>query len=190
MIIRPIEPADAPLLASAFAELSPESRYRRFFTPMRELDAEHLAYLTDVDHHDHEALVALDACSGSCAGVARYVRVAPEVAEPAIVVGDRWQGLGLGTKLLEELADRARTEGVTRFAGVVLAENQDAIRLLERLGTMPAASGPELNFEIDLLDDDRAHPTLRELMRALAAGLLAPARALVGREQHDAPGDV
>jgi len=34
MIIRPIEPADAPLLASAFAELSPESRYRRFFTPM------------------------------------------------------------------------------------------------------------------------------------------------------------
>jgi len=190
MIIRPIEPADAPLLASAFAELSPESRYRRFFTPMRELDAEHLAYLTDVDHHDHEALVALDASSGSCAGVARYVRVAPEVAEPAIVVGDRWQGLGLGTKLLEELADRARTEGVTRFAGVVLAENQDAIRLLERLGTMPAASGPELNFEIDLLDDDRAHPTLRELMRALAAGLLAPARALVGREQPDAPGDV
>jgi RimJ/RimL family protein N-acetyltransferase len=190
LIIRPIEPADAPLLASAFAELSPESRYRRFFTPMRELDAQHLTYLTDVDHHDHEALVALDASSGSCAGVARYVRVAPEVAEPAIVVGDRWQGLGLGTKLLEELADRARTEGVTRFAGVVLAENQDAIRLLERLGAMPAASGPELNFEIDLLDDDRAHPTLRELVRALAAGLLAPARALVGREQHDAPGDV
>lgn len=190
MIIRPIQPADAPLLASAFAELSPESRYRRFFTPMKELDALQLAYLTDVDHHDHEALVALDASSGLCAGVARYVRVAPEVAEPAIVVGDRWQGLGLGTKLLEELADRARTEGVTRFAGVVLAENQDAIRLLERLGAMPAASGPELNFEIDLLDDDRAHPTLRELVRALAAGLLAPARALVGREQHDAPGDV
>jgi len=190
MIIRPIEPADAPLLASAFAELSPESRYRRFFTPMRELDAEHLAYLTDVDHHDHEALVAIDASSGSCAGVARYVRVAPEVAEPAIVVGDRWQGLGLGTRLLEELADRARTEGVTRFAGVVLAEHQDAIRLLERLGTMPAASGHELNFEIDLLDDDRAHPTLRELMRALAAGLLAPARELVGREQPDVPGSV
>jgi acetyltransferase len=112
------------------------------------------------------------------------------VAEPAIVVGDRWQGRGLGTKLLEELADRARTEGIARFAGVVLAENQDAIRLLERLGAVPAASGPELNFEIDLLDDDRAHPTLRELVRALAAGLLAPARALVGREQPDAPGDV
>jgi hypothetical protein len=51
MIIRPIQPADAPLLASAFAELSPESRYRRFFTPMKELDALQLAYLTDVDHH-------------------------------------------------------------------------------------------------------------------------------------------
>jgi RimJ/RimL family protein N-acetyltransferase len=189
LIIRPIRPADAPLLAAAFAELSPESRYRRFFTPMKEVDAEHLAYLTDVDHHDHEALVAIHMSSGSCAGVARFVRVAPEVAEPAVVVGDRWQGLGLGTKLLEELADRARTEGVTRFAGVVLADNQDAIRLLERLGSIPPASGPELNFEIDLLDDERAHPTLRELVRALAEGLLAPARALAGREPHEADGD-
>ena len=107
------------------------------------------------------------------------------------MVGDRWQGLGLGTKLLEELADRARTEGVTRFAGVVLAENQDAIRLLERLGAMPAASGPELNFEIDLLDDDRAHPTLRELVRALAAGLLAKKAVELGlkRKPHPATSD-
>jgi RimJ/RimL family protein N-acetyltransferase len=133
MIIRPIEPADAPLLAQR-SRAQPGIPLPALLHPDEELDAQHLTYLTDVDHHDHEALVALDASSGSCAGVARYVRVAPEVAEPAIVVGDRWQGLGLGTKLLEELADRARTEGVTRFAGVVLAENQDAIRLLERLG--------------------------------------------------------
>ena len=76
--IRPIEPADAPLLVAAFAELSEDSRYRRFFTPKRELDDRQLAYLTNVDHHDHEALVAIDASSGSCAGVARFVRVAGE----------------------------------------------------------------------------------------------------------------
>ena len=36
---------------------------------------------------------------------------------------------------------------------------------------------------------ERGHPTLRELMRALAEGLLAPARALVGLEPHDANRD-
>jgi len=108
MTLRPVEPADKRLLAAAFDELSEESRYRRFFTPLRELDERQLVYLTEVDRHDHEALLAIDPRSGSCAGVARFVRVAADVAEPAIVVADRWQRLGLGTALLEQLAARAR----------------------------------------------------------------------------------
>lgn len=59
MTIRPIGPAGAPLLAAGFAELSEESRDRRLFTLKDELDDRQLAYLTNVDHHDHEALVAL-----------------------------------------------------------------------------------------------------------------------------------
>jgi GNAT superfamily N-acetyltransferase len=108
MTIRPVAPGDKSLIAAAFAELSEESRYRRFFTPLRELDAGQLAFLTELDHHDHEALLAIDGRSGSCAGVARFVRVADEVAEPAVVVADRWQGLGLATALLAQLAERAR----------------------------------------------------------------------------------
>jgi acetyltransferase len=183
--IRSIEPADAPLLVAGFAELSEESRYRRFFTPKRELDDGQLAYLTRVDHHDHEALVAVDATGGSCVGVARFVRVAGEAAEPAVVVADRWQRLGLGSALLERLTERARAEGVARFCGVVLAENEEAMGLLERLGAARHASGAEVQFEIDLSDRDDG-PTLRELLRAAAAGLVAPARALLPREP---PGD-
>jgi len=97
--IRPVEPGDKPLLAAALAELSEESRYRRFFTPLRELGARQLADLTEVDHHDDEALVAIDIRSGSCVGVARFVRSGDEVAEPAVVVVDRWQRRGLGTAL-------------------------------------------------------------------------------------------
>jgi hypothetical protein len=61
----------------------------------------------------------------------------------------------------------------------VLAENEEAIRLLERLGATRHAAGPEVRFEIDLSAGDDAGPTLRELLRAVAAALLAPARALL-----------
>lgn len=69
--LRAVEPEDKRLLAAAFDGLSEQSRYRRFFTPLRELDERQLAYLTEVDHHDHEALLAIDARSGNCSGVAR-----------------------------------------------------------------------------------------------------------------------
>ena len=64
LLIRPIEPADRERVAAGFERLSPESRYRRFFSPLPELSGRQLDYLTRVDHHDHEALVALDADSG------------------------------------------------------------------------------------------------------------------------------
>jgi GNAT superfamily N-acetyltransferase len=178
MMIRPVEPADKALIAAAFAELSKRSRYRRFFTPLRELDARQLAYLTELDHHDHEALIAIDASSGAGSGVARFVRIAPEVAEPAVVVVDRWQRLGLGTALLGRLAERARAEGITHFSALVLAENRDAIRVLERLGDATRdESGHELRFDVALPNRGEPGPTLRGLLRAAAAELLAPARA-------------
>jgi GNAT superfamily N-acetyltransferase len=186
MTIRPVASGDKSLIAAAFAELSEESRYRRFFTPLRELDAGQLAYLTELDHHDHEALLAIDARSGSCAGVARFVRVADEAAEPAVVVADRWQRLGLATALLAQLAERARAEGITRFSAVVLAENRDAIRLLERLGDATRdESGRQLRFDVELPDSGGAGPTLRKPLRAAAAGLLAPARAFMQRISPD-----
>jgi RimJ/RimL family protein N-acetyltransferase len=180
MTIRPIEPSDKSLIAAAFARLSEESRYRRFFTPLRELAARQLAYLTEVDHHDHEALVAIDARSGSCTGVSRFVRATDEVAEIALVVVDRWQRLGLGTALLERLAERALAEGITRFTAIVLAENRDAIALLQRLGEATRGElGRELCFDVVLSDSAGAGPGLRDLLRAEAAGLLAPAPAFV-----------
>jgi GNAT superfamily N-acetyltransferase len=186
MRIRPVGPGDKPRIAAAFAALSEESRYRRFFTPLRELGPWQLAYLTEVDHHDHEALVAIELRSGSCAGVARFVRVADDVAEPAVVVIDRWQRLGLGTVLLELLAERARAERITRFSGVVLAENRDAIGLFEQLGDATREeSGRELRFVVVLPAGGGAGATLRELLRAAAAGLLAPARAFVQRGSLD-----
>lgn len=133
--VRPIEPGDKDLMRDGFARLSPESRYERFLSPLDQLSNSMLRYLTEVDHHDHEALVAFDPEEGRAIGVARYVREdEPDVAEAAIVVADDWHGRGLGTALLYELAERARQEGIRRFTALVLARNEDMIDMLFRLG--------------------------------------------------------
>lgn len=174
--IRPITADDRPRLSRAFKQLSPRSRYLRFQAPMPELTERQLSYLTDVDHHDHEALVALDD-AGDMIGVARYVRVDPEAAEFAIAVADEWQGRGLGTELLDRLVERARDEDVRRFNAVVLAENAEAIRLLERLGDAAPqqSAGPQIEFEVELPARGRANQQARELLRAAAAGVVVPA---------------
>ena len=65
-------PEDKPLVAAAFERLSEDSRYRRFFATKNELSRADLAYLVDVDHKDHEAIIAIDPSSGEMLGVARY----------------------------------------------------------------------------------------------------------------------
>ena len=104
-MLRPIAPEDRPLVGASFERLGKESRYRRFFTTKNELSATELDYLVDVDHHDHEAIVAIDPSSGEGLGVGRYVRSGedPELAEVAVTVADDWQGRGLGRALLDRL---------------------------------------------------------------------------------------
>jgi RimJ/RimL family protein N-acetyltransferase/nucleotide-binding universal stress UspA family protein len=177
--IRPISPDDRDALAAGMERLSVQSRYRRFFAPVSKLSERQLDYLTQVDHHDHEALVALDTDSGDGIGVARFVRVGEDTAEPAIVVVDDWQGRGVGTRLLESLAERAREEGVSRFVAPVLAENESAIATFERLGDAAVTPrGNEVELSVDLTEPARASSLLRELLRVAASGAVEPARSL------------
>lgn len=135
--VRPIRPADERLLGEAFERLSPESRYRRFLSPIRELPPGTLHHLTAIDHHDHEALVAIAPGSGAIVGVCRFIRSAadPEAAELAVTVDDAWQGAGVGTVLVALLIDRARAEGVLRFVGEMLWANTQMHELLRELGS-------------------------------------------------------
>ena len=173
VVVRPIEPGDREQLEAGFERLSAESRYQRFLAPMSHLNAEMLDYLTDVDHHDHEALVALDAATGEGAGIARFVRLEdrPDVAEAAVTVADAWQGRGLGTLLLELLAGRAREEGVTRFTALMLAENTDMMELLERLGPVRIVDREIGTVEVESgLPADGLSPEIRSLLRLVASG--------------------
>jgi RimJ/RimL family protein N-acetyltransferase len=133
--VRPIRPEDKAAIALGFQELSERSRYQRFMTAINELSESQLRYLTEVDHHDHEALVAFDEADGAGVGVARFVRLPDGVsAEAAVTIIDRWQGVGLGTVLCNMLAGRAREEGIERFTALLLADNEQMHDVLASLG--------------------------------------------------------
>jgi RimJ/RimL family protein N-acetyltransferase len=136
IVIRPIEPEDADQLRAGFEHLAAVSRYRRFLGEIHGLTRHQLDYLTHVDHVDHEALAALVAATGAGIGTARYVRDAndPTQAEVAVVVGDDWQGRGVGTELLARLARRARANGIERLTARMIVGNDIAHRLLAGIG--------------------------------------------------------
>jgi protein lysine acetyltransferase len=172
VIVRPIRPQDSEPLRAGFERLSEESRYRRFLSPMPRLSGPMLRYLTEVDHHDHEALVAVGA-DGALLGVARMVRSRsdPEVAEVAVTVVDDWQGRGLGTALLGLLADRARAEGIRRFTALMLASNREMRDLFEDLGPVRILERASSTIELEItLPSSGAGPHLRELLRGSASG--------------------
>jgi RimJ/RimL family protein N-acetyltransferase len=150
--VEPIRPEDKDALARGFEQLSAQSRYRRFLAPMDRLSPTMLAYLTEVDHHDHEALIAFDGGSREVVGVARYVRGEGTSAEAAVTVGDDWQGRGLGTALTSLLAGRALEEGIDRFTALLLAENKEMIALLESVGhvTVTGRDSGTLQVEVPL----------------------------------------
>jgi RimJ/RimL family protein N-acetyltransferase len=157
VLIRPVGSADAPLLADGFDRLSETSRQRRFLRKKDTLTAAELRFFTDVDHHDHEALGAVDSGSGRGVGVARYVRDAtdPKAAEIAVTIVDDWQGKGLGTELLARLSERARQEGIRRFTAVVSADNTAMDSLLRNMSGKRVGYGPgTVEYEIALSPEE------------------------------------
>jgi len=144
--------SDRELLLQGFQRLSPESRYRRFLMAMPQLSEEMLRYLTELDHHDHEAMIALDERTGEGIGVARYVRnrQRPDTAEVAVTVIDDWQGRGVGTLLLEVICGRAREEGIRTFTAVLLATNQEMMDVFRALGPVRIVDHETGTVEIEM----------------------------------------
>jgi GNAT superfamily N-acetyltransferase len=173
--VRPIEPGDKAKLVVAFERLSDASRYRRFLSPHGQLSKSELRYLTEVDHHDHEALVAFDTLTGEGMGIARYVRYAhrPDSAEIAVAVADEWQSHGVGTTLMHALADRAREEGIGRFTAFMLAENDAMAHLLGELGETRVVEVGQGTVELAVdLPARGLNPELASWLRSAAHGAL------------------
>ena len=133
MNIRPIEPNDVDRLERLFYRLSPETVYRRFFSPIAKPQRSTLEHLAKVDHRDRDAMVAV--VDDEIIGVARYDKVDgyPNTAEIAILVEDAWQRHHVASDLLNELTTVARRRGYTMFTASMLGENRPVVSLIKAL---------------------------------------------------------
>ncbi|MGH8974190.1 MAG: GNAT family N-acetyltransferase [Acidimicrobiia bacterium] len=186
LVLRPVVPDDKALFRAAFERLSPLSRYRRFLSPLPRLNPALLAYLTDVDHRLHAAWVAVVAeeAGPAAVGVARAIRLDdPRGAEVAITVIDHYQRRGIGRLLLATLVLEAVEQGVIRFVGLVLADNDPMRAVLRRAGARlyPEEVGT-LRFEMDVpaAAGDLKDCPLYHVLRSLARGEAALSRQELG----------
>jgi RimJ/RimL family protein N-acetyltransferase len=137
--IRAIHPTDKKALLSGFKHISAKSAYQRFFQPKKNLTDKELAYLTEVDFDKHVALVSTLQINQKdfIVGSARYIvsdQAPIRSADVAFIVGDPFQGLGIGKILLRHLVDIARISGVKAFQATVLAENRAMLKVFSASG--------------------------------------------------------
>jgi acetyltransferase len=139
IIIRPIHPDDADDLQSTFMRLSTQSIYLRFLSYKKELSDEEARRLANVDYIKQMAFVATCVENGQeiVVGVSRYAMLDtghPEIAEAAVVVGDEYQGRGIGKMLLWRLVYYARAKGIHSLRGNLQIGNDRMLELVQRSG--------------------------------------------------------
>jgi GNAT superfamily N-acetyltransferase len=195
--LRCVRPSDKQLLSAGFDRLSPESRYRRFFTERSALNAADLRYLTEVDGLRHFALGALcrdEEGRQQGIGVTRFVSLDGVVAEPAVAVIDEMQGKGLGRLLFQRLIAAAQERGVERFTAEVLATNDPMRAILgevsQEYGHVSDSGTLILDVPLEVLAKGLAPHTnpIYQLIRYAAQGMVVMSRALahVVGEDHEA----
>jgi acyl-CoA synthetase (NDP forming)/GNAT superfamily N-acetyltransferase len=192
--VRPITPEDGRQLRAFHERQSPESRYRRFFSPKPTLNDAEVAHFTRVDFHDRVALVL--EVHGELAAWVSYERwEGRDDADVAFMVDDTHQGKGIATLLLEHLAAIARTNGISRFTAETLADNRAMLAVFSRAGWPVKRhfdSGVvDIEFPLDETEqfiDSVEGREQRADSRAVARLLLPRSIAVVGAS--DRPGSI
>ncbi|MHA1485353.1 MAG: GNAT family N-acetyltransferase, partial [Candidatus Thorarchaeota archaeon] len=157
---RLIRPDDADRIKELFYDLSEESIYFRFLTPLRSLRRQTLQDFYNVDQDRDISIVAVISTDDErevekIIGAGRYLLDrSKNEAEFALLVEDEHQGLGVGTFLLNHLMRIAKSKGVKRFIAYVHPQNQKMVRFIHKTGKVVeshlAIQGEEYKFKLQL----------------------------------------
>ena len=182
--VRPIRPEDEAELARFFEALSLESRVFRFFAAIASAGPAAKRMAT-VDYSSRYGIVALAGGPGRIVGHAMYASIEPKKAELALAVADAYQGRGLGTILLGQLAETASSAGIDVLEAVVKPENHRMLDVLRESGfhivTRAEPGEVHAEFPTELTPDAIKHFEDRDRRAAVAAvgHLLAPGSVAV-----------
>jgi acetyltransferase len=149
VLLRPIKPEDEPRVRDMLSSLSKETLKERFFQVIRTITHEMLIKLCNIDY-DREMTMAVEIKEDpnrTLIGLGGLM-IEPnfQKGEFAVVVHDRYQGKGLGYKLMDILIGIAQEKGLEEFYGMVLSENKRMLHLCQKLGftSVPLSDGVTL----------------------------------------------
>lgn len=189
--IRPITPDDADRLVAFYSRVSDESKYYRFFAPRPQLSDRDVRNYTTVDHVDRVAFIVT--VGDEMIGVGRYDRIkrGSPVAEVAFLVEDAHHGRGLGSVLLEHLAQAARERGLQHFVADVLPANRKMIQVFTDAGysVKPTYEDGVLHVEFDIDPTEESLAVLaarehRAEARSIARFMAPQSVAVVGASRR------
>jgi len=152
VVLRPIKPEDETLLLELFQSLSEETMRFRFFQVIRDMPHETLTRYCNIDYDREIAIVAeTKKDKRRIIGVARLIlEPGRRLGEFAVVVGDQWQGLGLGSKLIDSIIEIGKDMGLKTIGADILSRNFKTIRLCTKKG-----------FTMESVDEDLIKATLK-----------------------------
>jgi acetate---CoA ligase (ADP-forming) len=195
VVVRPTRADDYDAIIALMDGLSPDSRYMRFGVARAGLRPEEAAAIAAPPGPEGLGLIALaGADRAEAVAVGRYVRRPGEgQAELALAVADAWQGLGLGTGLLERLLDHARRDGLDALWALVLPANARMLEVFRHLGCrveQEVAPGEVIVRLSTDIDDGLEEAAIDRFARAAAASMepvMRPASiAVVGASRDPA----
>jgi acetyl coenzyme A synthetase (ADP forming)-like protein len=181
--VRPIRAEDEAELSRFFSALSLESLVSRFFG-VANPNAMARSF-AQVDYRSRYGIVAIAGPVGQVVGHAMFAETGPRKAELALAIANAYQGLGLGTILLGQLAEAAAAVGIDVLEAIVKPDNHHMLAMLRESGfPMHARSEPgEVHAELPttLTAEGLKHFEDRERTAAVAAvkHLLAPSSVAV-----------
>jgi acyl-CoA synthetase (NDP forming)/GNAT superfamily N-acetyltransferase len=176
IVIREAVAADEPALLAFLEGLDDEARRLRFATLRPNLAAR--AHLWAVPERPADVSLVAETGAGPdgapmIIGSASADQLDSESAEVAFVVAGAFQGLGVATLLIEELARRANVNGITTFHAEVLPENAKMLEVFRATGfpLRVHADIGELRVELPtaLTGEARVRFERREQLAAAAA---------------------
>jgi acetate---CoA ligase (ADP-forming) len=162
--LRPPTAEDEGVLISFFEALSPESRYLRFHGATM-IGRPTVSVALETDWARRGSLLGElvdDTATLRPVALATYVRLRdPSRAEVAFAVADELHGRGIGTRLLERLAEHASAVGIEEFVAEVLPGNAAMLRVFDDAGfeTTRSLQGGVVEVALRL---DAAHPAVVE----------------------------
>ncbi|MFX0167723.1 MAG: acetate--CoA ligase alpha subunit [Candidatus Hodarchaeota archaeon] len=137
VLFRPIKPEDEPLWLEMFQNFSEESIRYRFFEIIKDTPHEVRIRYTNIDYDRELGLVAVlqEGNQQRILGVVRLIEDPDRKrGEIAFIVADPWQGLGLGSKMLDYMIEISTERGLEELYGVMLPDNYRAQRIMEKMG--------------------------------------------------------